>query len=1781
MKRKFNKSGLIAGFMLCLLLCFAPGLALAAVWDGTADISWYDAAKTEFEISTAEQLAGLGDILAGSGDIERDSFAGKTIRLTADIDLDNKLWTPLGRSYGWTFDGVFDGQGHKINNLYVHDEQSDNNFYGGLFVNLGGEIKNLEIAGGKVQVDGGGTAGAFAATMSEKGLISGCINRAAVSASADANVGGICGKVSGSGKILSCANYGEISSKNGQAGGMAAIGERARLWGCYNSGSVKSELAAGGLLGSEAEAWVTDCYNLGKVSGGEAEKSYAGGLIGRSLNGTAVIVSSYSKGEVAAKTANRGLICGSAAKCYGVLAQQQGGLTAFGGTDNSDGVQILSAAGLKGAAEKLGDSFVSGDNNPVLRWQQGEQPEYDELADLRPVEIIDYSASGFTLVLNKLVKYENLSADLIKLTARAGGAEQPLYNLTVKTVVLPYNGKYVSGLQYSFLSMGASRGIKYLAEYRGAEVSCGFTSPASSSWLDYAAASFAGGDGTAKNPYLIATPEHLARLPYLAKASKIGFDSYFALTADLDMGGKVWQNADFVGFFDGRGHTISNLSGAPLFDKVRGANEIANLILRSVTLAAAGNKQEEGAQYFAGALANSVADTNLTNCHIDGLNITGSGNVGGLAGRISSNDGFGGGIGYGFVQVNNCSVKNARITGDSVGGLFGAADFGNYHNMGSVRINNCCFEGEISGKVCGGLLGAVHYVNGILVNNCYVSGTVSGSGDGVGGLIGKMDTDSDKYLGDDGIKLTGNVVLLSALESQSSNFVSSVSSDMGVLLGSAKNAMRDNYVAAALTVRGKAAAAEDSVPFALAAAADLAEQGFWQKLGYDFSAGGAWRWDTSAKLPVLKADELCYVKPDIAQPAAATAYINQPACFVAKAIGGTGKYSYQWQYKTGNKDWRDIDKANDTLLTVGCYDGYANGTEFRCMMIDPAGRSLASQSAPLRISGSRLDAGLIQKLLLEGYRQRGSLTGAKEAFAVLAAGGDPAAFAYDLPFEQVYGDDTGYYAVNPDYYSAMLDCYALGENIRDYTAVGPIYSENWDWLEVAFAKQREDGEVIDYNSDAMLLAMEVYFDGSPWGNEQTGKQFGRDGAISSLLGRVLEDEAGGSYFSPSGQPFNSREAYRQSFDCWQADFVLLMCRLADDPKWGAQAQAAVKAVLDGMIGEYQDGKLQYTRSLGNLLSCLVAAAENSDTEAAAQYRNIAADIIANDIQNSLASGGGFSKKTGEHDLSADPAATTAVLLGVSDYLRGSAFITHYVYDVPAELAVPQVLANLRFAPSIAGDLAFEAKGAFGTELSWQSSNPAAISPEGKVNRTAERQQVKITVTAAKGGYAESRDYLLTVRAIGADDHDDVAEALAYAKAELENYTEAMNDIKLPESLVDGVSFVWSSSAPDIISADGKLRRPAAALGDKTVKLTVTAKKGAESASYMQDILVYAESDLSRQEGKLREGYLISRSKYLSNRNISEYWNVFAAYAVLGDYINKENGYTIKLAKPDATWYGTQYGATVMAIVAMGENPYNYNGVDWVAEVNKNYGGEWAAPLYTALAMEAAGANPAVYTNHSQAGSISATRLTQSMTAGIDIAGWAGVLLAEHLGRATTDAYADYFVNYLRAERPVDINGNFASGNYISTGCGILGLSALYWAGVEQADPLADKWINQNSGKGIIDAVFDATWANKEQIAGYSNQMAVAFGDLYNIKYLGGKPSWLAIAVNKDKLNAQIAKAAKLLAERDKYTEESIAAVEAALAGAKAISADRLNAKIADYGKEYYDLYDAVRFAAVK
>ncbi|MGI5986282.1 MAG: hypothetical protein ACOX7O_10605, partial [Oscillospiraceae bacterium] len=94
------------------------------------DTGWYgDGSATEFYIGTVDELEGLDQLVTGG-----TTFAGKTIYLTADLDLAGTTFAPIGTSAA-NFNGTFNGQNHTISNLTMN--LGANGSYAGLFAHIG------------------------------------------------------------------------------------------------------------------------------------------------------------------------------------------------------------------------------------------------------------------------------------------------------------------------------------------------------------------------------------------------------------------------------------------------------------------------------------------------------------------------------------------------------------------------------------------------------------------------------------------------------------------------------------------------------------------------------------------------------------------------------------------------------------------------------------------------------------------------------------------------------------------------------------------------------------------------------------------------------------------------------------------------------------------------------------------------------------------------------------------------------------------------------------------------------------------------------------------------------------------------------------------------------------------------------------------------------------------------------------------------------------------------------------------------------------------------------------------------------------------------------------------------------------------------------------------------------------------------------------------------------------------------------------------------------------
>ena len=273
------------------------------VWDG-AYAPWTQGSGTQTDpylIEIPQHLAWLAQKVNDG----TSTYNGVYFRLTSDLDMNSLEWTPIGNNTTNCFKGIFDGNGHLIDNVYIlsHlvNETEVNSTYAGLF----GVIYNAIIM-----------------NLGVNSTIT------ATDHTYPTYTGGIVAYVQGNDNALtSCYHFGNIILGNsstsyyycnktqGYCGGIIGyIGGITALHNCQNNGQIQdkhlnntyiylpSNCSLGGLIG-EANATVTisDCFNNAVVYGYMGRDSHiAGGLVGKSNNGTITILNSHNESNITA-----------------------------------------------------------------------------------------------------------------------------------------------------------------------------------------------------------------------------------------------------------------------------------------------------------------------------------------------------------------------------------------------------------------------------------------------------------------------------------------------------------------------------------------------------------------------------------------------------------------------------------------------------------------------------------------------------------------------------------------------------------------------------------------------------------------------------------------------------------------------------------------------------------------------------------------------------------------------------------------------------------------------------------------------------------------------------------------------------------------------------------------------------------------------------------------------------------------------------------------------------------------------------------------------------------------------------------------------------------------------------------------------------------------------------------------------------------------------------------------------------------------------------------------
>lgn len=264
-------------------------------WREVADTTWYESGVNQFDIATAEELAGLS-LLVKKG----ESFAGKTINIVADINLDGRLWLPIGYDTDFPFSGTVQGHNHVISNLWI---TGLNRSFIGLFgQSIGGEYYDI-ILDTAVIDDVGGDSGALVANMYTDGIMENCHARNVDITIVGPNVGGLIGSVLTDSSIKNCSFSGNVTGTNQVGGLVAQIWDKSTLSGSWSEGTVTGEYIVGGLIGYATMSFgpnrnnlVENCYSHADVTATN-DLGMAGGFYGLAQANVA-IKNCYSTGTI-------------------------------------------------------------------------------------------------------------------------------------------------------------------------------------------------------------------------------------------------------------------------------------------------------------------------------------------------------------------------------------------------------------------------------------------------------------------------------------------------------------------------------------------------------------------------------------------------------------------------------------------------------------------------------------------------------------------------------------------------------------------------------------------------------------------------------------------------------------------------------------------------------------------------------------------------------------------------------------------------------------------------------------------------------------------------------------------------------------------------------------------------------------------------------------------------------------------------------------------------------------------------------------------------------------------------------------------------------------------------------------------------------------------------------------------------------------------------------------------------------------------------------------------
>ena len=726
-------------------------------WDGKASATEPKTDGGVYQIASAADLKWFAD----------NAAATPTIRgvLTANIDLNNRDWTPVDDGFA----GELDGAGRAITNLYCKNERGS----AALFAANGGTLKNLNVTGMVVGGDrsailtvsntgtitgctthgtlkGGNNAAGI--TAENSGTVETCVNNAAVTGGM--YVGGIAASNTEKGTITGCANSGIIRAGGMMAAGVAADNDGGTVTNCANNGAIVSTANivrgfVGGVVGRNNGA-VKGAYNAGNV---EALGGAVGGAVGWNLSKT-VFENLYNVGDVTGgdyeddgyRTNNQISSQDELNAMPQALADAKARLsekTAIGGS--------LTLTGDVQVRGKLTANYTGDANGLLYVWYFSYNVDVNDDAVVAITDAAEYIIPD--TLTGRTLRVKALCADasgVLKVAAsgKVEGLEGVVSIRGAAVVGRTLTASFASATDQGTLTYTWYRGAKQVstgeaytvtADDAGKTLTVKVTSSTKPGVKQAATQEIKTAD--AAGLWELADCEEPANvggvyqirnekeLHWFASEVNGGSGSISAkLVNDIALTTDNWypigkSGHPFTGKFDGNGKRITGLKVSRAEDEVGffgliGKGGLVKDLSVSGTVAATGDVSQTGG--IAGAMADAGdGKARITDCFFTG-SVSGDIQVGGIVGCVGLHN-----------VVERCG-NDAAVTGaQQVGGIAGANSYGEVRysrNKGSVGTKNVTVN-------AGGVIGEVQ--NYAEVVGCYNTGSVTGR-DYLGGVAGKV-----------------------------------------------------------------------------------------------------------------------------------------------------------------------------------------------------------------------------------------------------------------------------------------------------------------------------------------------------------------------------------------------------------------------------------------------------------------------------------------------------------------------------------------------------------------------------------------------------------------------------------------------------------------------------------------------------------------------------------------------------------------------------------------------------------------------------------------------------------------------------------------------------------------------------------------------------------------------------------------------------------------------------------------------------------------------------------